>query len=92
MVIEESVNLPVNQLMNPNIVSAEHDTTLKEVSKLMTKQKIGSVVVLDTGKPVGIVTGRDFATKAMTKDFLPDPRLNSNVFSINSCFINSICI
>lgn len=72
MVIEESVNLPVNQLMNPNVVSVEHDTTLKKVSELMTKQKIGSVVVLHTGKPVGIVTERDFATKAMTKDFLPE--------------------
>ena len=33
MVIEESVNLPVNQLMNPNVVSVEHDTTLKDSSQ-----------------------------------------------------------
>ena len=76
MVIEESANLPAKELMNPNVVSVGPDATLKEVSELMGKQKIGSVVVVDNDKAVGIVTERDFATKIMTKPYLPDTKVS----------------
>jgi CBS domain-containing protein len=77
MVIEESANLPAKELMNPNVVSVGPDATLKEVSELMGKQKIGSVVVVDNDKAVGIVTERDFATKIMTKPYLPDTKVSA---------------
>ena len=76
MVIEESVNLPAKEIMNPNIVSVGINATLKEVSELMNKQKIGSVVVIDNSKAVGIVTERDFATKIMTKSYLPETKVS----------------
>jgi len=76
MVIEESVNLPAKEIMNPNVVSVGLNTTLKEVSELMDKQRIGSVVVIDNDKAVGIVTERDFATKIMTKSYLPDTKVS----------------
>lgn len=72
MVIEERVNLSAKEIMNPNIVSVGPNTTLKEVSELMNKQKVGSVVVIDNDKAVGIVTERDFATKIMIKAYLPE--------------------
>ena len=37
MVNEKNVNLPVKDLMNPNVVSVKPDATLKEVSELMNK-------------------------------------------------------
>ena len=76
MVIEERVNLPAKEIMNPNIVSVGPNATLKEVSELMYKQKIGSVVVIDNDKAVGIVTERDFATKIMIKSYLPETRVS----------------
>ena len=76
MVIEESVNLPAKEIMNPNVVSVGLNTTLKEISELMDKQRIGSVVVIDNDKAVGIVTERDFATKIMTKSYLPDTKVS----------------
>jgi len=77
MVIEESVNLPAKELMTPTVVSVGPDATLKEVSELMDKQKIGSVVVIDNDKAVGIVTERDFATKIMIKSYLPDTKVSA---------------
>ncbi len=76
MVIEERVNLSAKELMNPNVVSVGPDTTLKEVSELMDKHKIGSVVVIDNDKAVGIVTERDFATKIMIKSYLSDTKVS----------------
>ena len=76
MVIEESVNFSAKEIMTPNVVSVGPDATLKEVSELMYKHKIGSVVVIDDGKAVGIVTERDFATKIMIKPYLPDTKVS----------------
>ena len=77
MVIEKNVNLPAKELMNPNVVSVGPDATLKEVSELMDIQKIGSVVVMEDDKAVGIVTERDFATKIMIKSCLPDTKVST---------------
>lgn len=76
MVIEENINLPAKDLMNPNVVTVKPDATLKEVSELMNKQKIGSVVVVDNEKVVGIVTERDYATKIMINAYQPDTKVS----------------
>ncbi|MDH3203327.1 MAG: CBS domain-containing protein [Nitrosopumilus sp.] len=76
MVIEEQVGLPAKELMNPNVVSVGPDATLKEVSELMARQKIGSVVVTDNDNAIGIVTERDFATKIMIKSYLPNTKVS----------------
>ena len=76
MVVEENINLPAKDLMNPNVVTVKPDATLKEVSELMNKQKIGSVVVVDNEKVVGIVTERDYATKIMINAYQPDTKVS----------------
>jgi len=76
MVIEESANLPAKEIMNPNVVSVGPNETLREISELMYKQKIGSVVVIDNDKAVGIITERDFATKIMIKPYFPDTKVS----------------
>ena len=77
MVIEENINLPVKEIMNPNVVSSPSNTTLKEISELMDKHKIGSVIVVENDKVVGIVTERDFATKIMTKSYPPETKVSA---------------
>ncbi len=77
MVIEQSVNLPAKDIMNPNVVSVTPDITLKEVSELMREHKIGSVVIVEDRKAIGIVTERDFATKIMTEGHLPDTKVSA---------------
>ena len=49
----------VGELMSAHVVTAEKDTPLKRVANLMRGHTIGSVVVIDKGKPIGIVTTSD---------------------------------
>lgn len=49
----------VRDLMSVHVVTAEKDTPLKRVANLMRGHTIGSVVVVEKGKPVGIVTTSD---------------------------------
>jgi acetoin utilization protein AcuB len=49
----------VSELMSKHVVTAEIQTPVKKVANLMRGHTIGSVVVVDKGRPVGIVTTSD---------------------------------
>ena len=47
--------------MTHNVVSAETGATLREVAELMRLHNVGSVVITDGPRPVGMLTDRDLA-------------------------------
>ena len=49
-------------------VSVSPDTTVFEALKIMAEKNIGSVVVIENGKYLGIVTERDYSRKVILKD------------------------
>jgi CBS domain-containing protein len=51
----------ISKLMTEGVVTAETSETLRDVATLMRDRNIGSVVVCDAGRPVGVVTDRDLA-------------------------------
>jgi len=55
---------PINYTENPVSVSAE--TSVLKVAKLMTKHKIGSVLIAENQFPIGIITDKDLRTKIAT--------------------------
>ena len=61
----------VGDAMTINPVTVKKETTLKECANIMTKKHVGSLLVEDKGKVVGIVTEQDLVRKAMAK--LLDP-------------------
>ena len=50
-----------------NPVVAGLDTSALELAKLMTGKRIGSVIIADDGKPVGIVTERDLVRRVLAE-------------------------
>ncbi|QIW25128.1 CBS domain-containing protein [Sulfolobus sp. S-194] len=56
----------VKEYMKTQVISVTKDTKLSEVAKVMTEKNIGSVIVVDGNKPVGIITERDIV-KAIGK-------------------------
>jgi CBS domain-containing protein len=55
----------VRDVMTKNPVALSSDSSVVEAAKLMSDFKIGSVVVMENGKPCGIVTDRDIAVRAV---------------------------
>ena len=76
MVQENNGEFSVKDIMNPNVVSLGPESSLKEASELMAQQKIGSIVIVDGDKPVGIITERDFATKIMLKPYSAETKVS----------------
>lgn len=54
------MNTKVNELMAEAVVTAEPHTTIDHVRRMMERNKVGAIPVVDTeGRPVGIVSATD---------------------------------
>lgn len=61
----------VRDIMNSPVVSASPNDTVRDIAKKMEEEKIGSIVIMDKDKPVGIVTDWDIVSNGLTKDVKP---------------------
>jgi len=53
--------------MIEKVITAKKETTVEEAVRLMNKHEIGCLVVVENGKPVGIVTERDLLKRVLAK-------------------------
>jgi CBS domain-containing protein len=51
----------ISDVMTQGVVTAGTDDTLRRVGELMRDRNVGSVVVCEAGRPVGVITDRDLA-------------------------------
>lgn len=49
----------IKDYMKTEVISVSKDTKLVDIAKIMTEKNIGSIIVVDENKPVGIITERD---------------------------------
>lgn len=57
--------IKVGEVMRKTVVTASKDSTVTEAASLMKKYNVGSVIALDNGKAVGILTERDIVRKVV---------------------------
>jgi CBS domain-containing protein len=51
----------IREVMTQAVITAEASDTLQRVGELMRDRNVGSVVVCEGGRPVGVITDRDLA-------------------------------
>ncbi len=61
----------VRDVMTKNVIVADPDLTVFEAAKKMAAKKIGGLVVVKAGRPIGLVTERDILWKVTAKDGNP---------------------
>jgi CBS domain-containing protein len=61
----------VRDIMNSPVISALPQDTVKDISIRMKDERIGSIIIMEAEKPVGIVTDWDIVSKAVVKDIKP---------------------
>jgi CBS domain-containing protein len=67
------MSLLVKEVMTKDVVSIESSAPIKEAAELMDKHDIGCLIVMNKGKPVGIVTERDMLKRVLLQ--FRDPRI-----------------
>jgi CBS domain-containing protein len=51
----------ISDIMTQDVVTADTGDTLRRVGELMRDRNVGSVVICENGRPVGVITDRDLA-------------------------------
>jgi CBS domain-containing protein len=69
---EDSLPLKVRDVMVREVITVDEDSTVKEAVDVMNEFQIGSLIVLEKGRAMGIVTERDFLRRVLAgaKDVL----------------------
>ena len=61
--MEEKIK--VKEIMTREPLTVDKETLVTETAKLMAKRRVGSVIVMDNGKPIGIVTETDLTKRVV---------------------------
>lgn len=59
--------------MTKNVITLDSSAPVKKVAELMDKHDIGCVIVMNKGKPIGIITERDMLKRVLLQ--FKDPRM-----------------
>ena len=70
------------------VVTISPDTNLLEVAKLLRSQHVGSVVVVEEHRPVGILTDRDIIMKVVAQEKDPKAIRAYEIMTTNPALIN----
>jgi CBS domain-containing protein len=63
--------MSVKDYMRKAVSTIDEEATVSEASKAMLADGVGYLVVLDVGRPIGLVTERDLVNKVLAKDLEP---------------------
>jgi CBS domain-containing protein len=55
----------IREVMTEAVVTAEPRRTVREIAEIMRERNVGSVVLVDGGRPVGFITDRDLALSVL---------------------------
>jgi len=58
----------VDYFMAKRVITADEETPVDSVAKIMGEKRTGSVIITSQGEPIGIFTERDLLTKFLAKD------------------------
>lgn len=57
----------VREIMRENVITVGKDASLENISKVMTNNRVGSVIILENKKPAGVVVSEDIV-RAVAND------------------------
>ena len=57
--------------MRTDVLTIAGEAALVDAAKEMVENQMGSIIVLEEAKPIGIITERDFVTKVVSKGLNP---------------------
>ena len=66
-----SLPILVREVMSPSVISVESSATVRDAAQVMIEREIGSVIVTESGRPVGIMTERDVLRRVVVKGLDP---------------------
>ena len=69
--IRFETRVPLSEVMKRNPLMISMEATVAKAAKAMCREEVGSVIILQRNKPIGIVTEEDINCKVVAKDLRP---------------------
>jgi CBS domain-containing protein len=73
--------IKVKDAMVARVITAKPSQNVFEASKIMKKENVGSLVIVEGSNPIGIVTREDIIDKVTSKNMLPSKVLLKKIMS-----------
>ena len=74
----------VRDVMNSPVISTSPHSTIEEVASKMKEHKIGSIIIMENDKPLGIVTDWEIVSKGVTRDVKPSMLRASEIMLLHT--------
>ncbi|MDY6817866.1 MAG: CBS domain-containing protein [Halobacteriales archaeon] len=73
--------MAIIDLARTEVITVSPATSIAEVGRILRDEDVGSVVVTDGNRPVGIVTDRDLAVKVLAEGHAPESMTAEDVMT-----------
>ncbi len=80
--------MSLNRVCRKDVVTVSPHTNLLEVARLLRSQHVGSVVVVEEHRPVGILTDRDILVKVVAEEKDPKTIQAYEIMTTNPALVN----
>jgi CBS domain-containing protein len=80
--------MSLERICSKTVVTISPDATVLEAAKLMHSKHIGSLVVIDESRPIGILTDRDIVLKLVASEKKPAETAVKEIMTTNPTMVN----
>jgi len=80
--------MSLNRVCRKDVVTVSPHTNLLEVARLLRSQHVGSVIVVEEYRPVGILTDRDIIVKVVAEEKDPKALQAYEIMTTNPALVN----
>ena len=74
-------DIPVKEVMTRDVCTARKNESLLNASRKMIEFGVGSIIIVENGKPIGIVTERDILEKVVSRNKVPSKVMLEDIMS-----------
>lgn len=82
------INISVEKIMTKNPLTVKKTDTVSKLAEQMTKKRVGSAVVLEGGKPIGIITDTDLTKRIILPSKNPKITTAGEIMSTPLIFVS----
>jgi len=68
---KKSGNLKINEIMSENVITSDADDKIENAANLMLRADVSGLLVLENGKPVGVITKTDICRLVAAEILVP---------------------
>ncbi|MEM2210731.1 MAG: CBS domain-containing protein [Nitrososphaerales archaeon] len=73
--------MKVKDVMSKDVVKIEANKNVLDAARLMSEKGVGCLIVVSSGKAIGIITERDLVSRVLAEPFDPSKVLVSDIMS-----------